>query len=484
MVLNYKQNTNNVLYTKQELKTIFKDAKFFFVKQNFNIIKVAIDSREVNYGSLFFALKGENYDGHIFIKNAIMSGSTCIIAEYIPENIKMLIETNNINIIIVKNTMDALTELAKYNRNRIKSKVIAITGNIGKTSTRELISNIMSKFFITASSSKNYNNHIGLPYTLANTPINTDILVLEMGMNHLGEIEHLSKIAKPDISIITTIAPAHVESMIDVNTIVKAKAEIFKGMQQNGVVILNQENPYFNQLLEYAKKEGLKNILTVGTEKSHIFIKNYSFKNFFQTNYTIAIKSKNNQEFIDCNIIGLSYHNAFNTLFGFAVARLFNIDLNKVSQIISQVPIVEGRGNLEKIFTEGKHIQVINDAYNSSPEALKAAIRTLSVFSKQHPNSRAIAIIGDMLELGEKSIEYHNEILKEIIKEGIKYVITVGKETKVIHDGLPNDYQKWHFDETNLLVKEIRHIIQDGDILLFKASHKLNFEVAINKLRR
>ena len=478
------QNTNNFLYTKQELQTIFKDAEFFFVEQSFNITKVAIDSREVKYGSLFFALKGEKYDGHIFIKNAITSGSICIVAEYIPENIKMLIETNKINVIIVKNTMDALTEMAKYNRNRIKSKIIAITGNIGKTSTREIISNIMSKFFITVSSSKNYNNHIGLSYTLVNTPINTDILVLEMGMNHLGEIEHLSKIAKPDIAIITTIAPAHVESMIDVDTIVKAKAEIFKGMKQNGIVVLNQENQYFNQLLEYAKKEGLKNIITIGTEQSNMFIKNYSFKNFFQTNYKIAVKSPNSQELIDCNITGLSYHNAFNTLFGFAVARLFDIDLNKVSKIVSKIPIVEGRGNLEKIFIEGKNIYVRNDAYNSSPEALKAAIRTLSVFSKQHPNSRAIAVIGDMLELGKKSIEYHREILEEIIKERIKYVITVGKETKAIHDGLPSEYKKWHFTETNLLVKEIMNIIQEGDILLFKASHGLHFEIAINKLRQ
>lgn len=477
-------NRQNFLYTKQELQNIFQNSESFFTNKDFNIFNVAIDSREVKYGSLFFALKGENHDGHAFIKSAITSGAICIIAEYIPENVKELINEQNINIIIVKSSIEALSRLAKYNRSKIKAKVIGITGNIGKTSTRELISNIMSGFYKTFSSSKNYNNHIGLPYTIANTPLNTDILVLEMGMNHIGEIENLTNIAKPDIAIITTIAPAHIETMIDANTVVKAKAEIFKGMSKNGIVILNQENFYFNQLLDYAKQEGINNIFTIGNEKSHMFIKNYSFTNIFSTNYQVAINSKRGQELIDCSVSGLSYHNAFNTLFGFAIARLFNLDLKKVAQIVSQTQIVKGRGNLEKIFTEGKHIMVINDAYNSSPEALKAAIKTLSVFGKQNPNSRSIAVIGDMLELGEKSQEYHKTILDEIIKEDIKYVITVGKETKVIYANLPKTITKWHFDETRFLVKNIRHIIQDNDILLFKASNGLNFEIAIDKLRR
>ena len=475
---------NSILYTKEDLTHIFANNQLKFIDNDFYISNIAIDSREVKAGGIFFAIKGENNDGHNFIQNAINNGAICIICEYIPEVIKTNVINKNISFIVVKNTIDALTKLAVYNRSKIKAKVIAITGNVGKTSTRCLIADTLSHFFKTASPVKNYNNHIGLPYTIANTPVDAEILVLEMGMNHTGEIEHLTKIARPDIAIITTIAPVHMEFMSNIDTIVQAKAEIFKGLQSNGIVILNKENKYYDKLVEYAKNEGVKNIISIGTENGDLFIKKYSFCKNFKTKYKLAIKANSTIKHINCKAYGLDYHNIFNTLFCFAVARIMKLNLSKVAKVISNINIPEGRGNIEKLSIKKKHITVINDAYNSSPEALKCALETLSAISEQYPKKRAIAVIGEMLELGENSKQYHYNVVKQIKNLNIQHVISVGQETKIIHDNLTNITEKWHFDTTKELAENIFKIIQNGDIILFKASHGLHFENVISILKQ
>ena len=478
-----KLNTeNDFLYSKEELQTIFSNDKLEMVNDDFFVSNVAIDSRNVRNNGIFFAIKGENNDGHNFIQNAIDNGSVCIICEYIPKSIKEDNIKKNISFIVVKNTIDALTKLAIYNRNRIKAKVIAITGNVGKTTTRCLIADTLSHFLKTASSVRNYNNHIGLPYTIANTPINTEILVLEMGMNHLGEIEHLTKIAHPDVAIITTISPVHMEFMSNIDTIIQAKAEIFKGLTKNGIAMLNYENQYYEKLCEYAKQEGIRNIVKIG-KNGDLFIAKYSFLRNFQTSYQLVITESNKTKYINCKAYGLSYHNVFNTLFCFAVSKMLNLNLNKVAKIISKIKIPEGRGNVEKLSIKGKNITIINDAYNSSPEALKCALQSLSVVSKQNPKKRVIAVIGDMLELGEKSQQYHYEIAQYIESLKLPYIITVGNETQIIHDNITNIKQKWHFNTTAELMENMFKIIENGDIILFKASRGLHFEAVIKILK-
>ena len=477
-------NKNSILYNKEELTNIFVDSKLKLIDNDFYISNIAIDSREVKAYGMFFAIKGENNDGHNFIQNAINNEAICIVCEYIPEVINTNVINKDISFIVVKNSIDALTKLAIYNRSKIKAKVIAITGNVGKTSTRCLIANTLSHFFKITSPIRNYNNHIGLPYTIANTQLDTEVLVLEMGMNHIGEIEHLTKIARPDIAIITTIAPVHMEFMSNIDTIVKAKAEIFKGLQSNGIAILNKENQYYDKLVEYAKNEGVKNIISIGTENGDLFIKKYSFLKNFKTKYKLAIKSNNTIKNINCKAYGLDYHNIFNTLFCFAVAKIMKLSSSKVAKVISHINLPEGRGNIYKLSIKKKKITIINDAYNSSPEALKCALQTLFVMSKQHPKKRAVAIIGDMLELGDKSQQYHYDIAHYIQHIGLQNVITVGQETKVIHDNLTKIEQKLHFNTTKELAENIFKIIQNGDIILFKASHGLHFENVISILRQ
>ena len=472
-----------MLYSKDDIINAFKDDELHISTNSITINSITINSRILTNGGMFFAIKGDNNDGHKYIKNAVENGAVCIVCEHLPDDYKSI----NANFVVVKNSIEALTKLAIFQRNRLRGKVIAITGNVGKTSTRANISFVLSQFYKTSSTSRNYNNHIGLPLTLANAPTDTEMLVLEMGMNHLGEIAHLTKIAKPDIAIITNIVPVHMEFMKNIDTVARAKAEIFQGMSQNSYAILNEDNDSFGLLKSIAEEHGVKNILSVGTKNSDVFIDGYEFMKDYKTNYKVSIcsntvNSNTTYSNIDCTVNGMSYHNAFNTLFVFAVAKILNLDLERVAEAVKQIEIVEGRGNLEDINCGGKSIKIINDAYNSSPVALRDAVVALGNFAEKN-HARSVAILGDMLELGEQSEEYHRSILPYILESGIDVVVTVGTEMKTVFDAL-QDVEKYHFDETKEALLEVRNLVKNGDVVLLKASHGMHFETIIEELKR
>ena len=472
-----------MLYSKDDIINAFKNDELYISTNSITINSITIDSRILTDRGMFFAIKGENNDGHKYIKSAVENGAVCVVCEHLPDDYQSI----NASFVVVKSSIDALTKLAIFQRNRMRGKVIAITGNVGKTSTRANISFVLSQFYKTSSTSGNYNNHIGLPLTLANAPTDTEMLVLEMGMNHPGEIAHLTKIAKPDIAIITNIVPVHMEFMKNLDTVARAKAEIFQGMSPNSYAILNEDNDSFGLLKSIAEEHGVKNILSVGTKNSDVFIDGYEFMADYKTKYKVSIcsntvNSNTTYSNIDCTVNGMSYHNAFNTLFVFAVAKILNLDLERVAEAVKQIKIVEGRGNLEDINCDGKSIKIINDAYNSSPVALRDAVVALGNFAGKN-HARSVAILGDMLELGEQSEEYHKSILPYILESGIDVVITIGKEMKAVFDALQG-VEKYHFDETKQALASIKNMVKNDDVVLLKASHGMHFETIIEELKR
>jgi UDP-N-acetylmuramoyl-tripeptide--D-alanyl-D-alanine ligase len=474
-----------MLYSLSELQKVWSNYDFKITTNSFDGFSgVSIDSRTVGSGDIFFAISGETHDGHNFIKNAVNSGAKCVVCEHVTDEILNFIEhRNDVSLIVTPNSLQALTELAIFNRTRLKAKVIGVTGNIGKTTIKEMLKYTLSYFFDVHASPSSYNNHIGLPLTLANAPVETEILVLEMGMSKLGEIEYLSKIGKPDISIITTIAPAHVAFFESVEEICQAKAEIFKGMPSNGIAILNKENAYYNILHDYAIKEGIKNIFTVGTQDSHMYVSDCTCDKLYRTYYDVCIKGRDGAiEKIKSETDGVSYHNAFNTLFSFAIARLFKLDLNEFAARVAKFSLVKGRGLAARVCYDNKYVTVIDDSYNASPESVKVAIKSLANFIKIADGQRAVAIIGDMRELGSKTEQYHNEVLTEIINNKVDVVYTVGECMKLVHDGLPEKFDKRHFHSTQDVRKVIRGLLQDKDVVLFKASRIMRFEHIIDKL--
>ena len=501
-------NNAKLLYDKKDLIEIFGEKKCYFVSKNkkFTITNVHFDSREIKENGLFIALKGDNLDGHTFIQSAISNGAVCCIVEKIPNKI------TNCNFILVKNSIKAIEAIAKFNRKRLKAKVIGITGNVGKTSTREAIkASLQGIYNNIVCTEKNYNNHIGLPFTLANAKKNTEILILEMGMNHIGEINKLSKIAKPDIAIITNITSAHIGNFKDVNEIILAKSEIFNGMKKNSFVILNQKNEHYACLRQIAERRNIKNIITIGSNCSNFYIEKYSFTPDFKISYHVIncdVNSKNilykknvkkdisspQNKIINCITNGVNYHNAFNTLYCFAIAKILKINYNRISENIKNIAIPKGRGNFEKIEIKldknssvKRKLTIINDCYNSSPASLKDAIKTLSTIQIINNSSKCLAIIGDMLELGKFSKKFHEEIADEIIKNNILNVILVGKEGKIIFNKLMmiNNYKDniKYYSTTDKLINEIYSVIKDADFVLLKASHGLHFEKIIEKLK-
>ena len=467
------------LFPIEELNIFFKNWKFLnFSNKYAGINKVVIDSRSVGKDNLFIAIKGENNDGHKYIKQAIDNGAICIICEKIPDDLNIN-NYNDICFIIVNNSIIALQDLARFQRSRLTAKVIGITGNIGKTTTREMIKLATECFFKTEATKGNYNNHIGLPLTIVNTNTDVQCLVLEMGMNHVGEIDFLTKIAKPDIAVITKIAPAHIGNFKDIHEIVNAKAEIFNGMSKEGAVVLDGDGEFFNDFKNIANKKGITNIRSVGfCEKNNISIKNIEYCKDFTTQYVISV---NGHKF-DCKITGFAEHNVFNSLFAFAVCDILNIDLNKVVDCLTKFRIVKGRGNFEEKNISGKKITIINDCYNSSPEALKSSIKTLAEIKKLSTKSRCVAVIGDMLELGEKSKQYHANIAKVLIEYEIDHVVCIGEDSFEIFNNLPETCNKLFFKTTDEFCGKILSYVKNEDILLLKASHGMHFDKLIEVL--
>ena len=470
-----------VLFNGKELKLFCK--KFNLIKFNninVRIDKIVIDSRKVEKGSLFVAITGENNDGHRYIKQAMDIGAVCVICEKIPNDVDVNIY-KDVCFIVVDNSVEALQNLARFQRSRLKSKVIGITGNIGKTTTREMIRTAIGSFFKTTTTECNYNNHIGLPLTIVNTPIDTEILILEMGMNHIGEIDFLTRIARPDVAVITKIAPAHIGNFNNIGEIVKAKAEIFNGMGKNGTVILDGDGEFVEDFRNFANQRGIKNIITVGSgDNNDVKIKKIGFCNDLTTNYEIFV----NGVCVSGKINGLIKHNVFNSLFAFAVARVFNLDLVKVADNLENFQIVNGRGNFERKNVNGKKITIINDCYNSSPDSLSASINTLSEIKRLFGNSRCVAIIGDMLELGEKSKQYHSNIADVLISCEINNVVCIGEDCREIFKKLPNTFNKLDFKRTDDFCDKILDFVEDNDILLLKASHGMHFEKIIDTLSK
>lgn len=236
----------------------FKD---FMMSKKFDsiITNVAIDSRLVQSNGLFIALKGERTDGHLHILNAIENGATCIMVENISQEIKKIVNNSDISLIITDDCIKSLGELASWRRDSLNAKVVGITGSIGKTTVKEIVAAVLSTKYKVHYTIGNLNNHIGLPLIILNTPNDVDILVLEMGMNHSGEISYLSNIAKPDISIITNISPVHIGHFKNgIKGIIEAKCEIFDYMNKDGFTIINQDNKYHEEIYQKAQKVGLK----------------------------------------------------------------------------------------------------------------------------------------------------------------------------------------------------------------------------------
>jgi UDP-N-acetylmuramoyl-tripeptide--D-alanyl-D-alanine ligase len=436
------------LYSGEEINSVFNthiDNKLFFNK-------VSIDSREISNKDIFFAIKGEKDDGHKYVKNVLkIKNNLAIVSKGI----------NNKKIIKIKNTLEGLRDLASYARQRTDAKIIAITGSCGKTSLKNLLNISLRRFGKTHCSPKSYNNHIGVPYSLANLSSDNKYGIFEIGMSAKEEIDNLVSLVKPHIAIITNIGPAHLENFDNIFGICKAKSEIMNHIYQNGVIILNKDDEFFNTLMRIAHKKKIK-VLTFGFLKSDVLIKKKSKKVFFKINNKI----------FNFKIRNFNKSYLYNIAATLCVHYYLNNNIIFLKNIFNNFRIPEGRGNEKYIKIKNKKILLINDSYNSNPVSLNEAIHNFSLRKKKN-NQRKVLVIGDMLELGIKSKYYHEQSAKMLNKTNIDKVHCVGSMMRYTH-------QKLNLTKRGLLFRDIRsfkenifNLLENNDILLVKSSNRV-----------
>ena len=402
------------------------------VNYNFNFSNISIDSRNLDNNSLFIPIKGQNFDGHNFIDHAAQKGAKFSLVE---KKKKHLVKNKKIRLIEVDNTQNSLVQLAKHVTKKNKNiKIICITGSSGKTTLKDWLSKILKKEFVVYSNPGNFNNHIGMPLSLVNIPQKSEICILELGMNSYGEIKKLAKIAKPHIAIITNIGNAHIGNFSNALEIAREKSDIFRYFNKNSTAILPGDSIYINLIKKKAQQKTNK-IFTFGeNEKCDSKFINLTDEkiSFIISKQRIDLKKRIKFKNWEINISII-----------LIVLKILKVNLKKLSQNLEKLKPLSGRGEIVKIKKGSKNIYLIDESYNSSPSALITAIENLN--QKSFNSNEKILVIGDMLELGKFSNEFHKKIIQTVIEVQPRIVITVGNISDVISKNLPKNIKTFHF---------------------------------------
>lgn len=434
--------------------------------ENIQVKTYSKDTRTLNKGDMYLGIKGEKINGNDYIEQAFINGAIgCITDENVSEKIINKYKKEKV-IIKVENTIKAIQELAKYKRSLYKIPVIAVTGSVGKTSTKDIIANVLGQKYKVLKTEGNMNNHIGLPMTLLKLKDHTAVVV-EMGMNHFGEISLLTNIAKPTGCVITNIGTSHIGNLGSRENILKAKLEILEGLDKDGFVLINNDN---DLLHDWAKKEKKYKVYTYGLENNSTYM---------AKKVTIL---ENSSEFeingIKGNVPVGGIHFVYNSVCAFAVGDILNVEKEKIIKGISEFKLTAKRMDTEVI---QNNIKIINDSYNASYDSMKAALEVVNNTLAQ----RKIAILGDMLELGDYAKELHEKVGEEVVKNKIDILITIGENAKNIANKAKELKMEnvQSFNNIDEAIKNIKEIIKSGDLILLKASNSMNFSKILNELK-
>jgi len=440
--------TQNYCYNSKILNKIFNNKKFYKVNG------LAIDSRNLKKNNLFLAIKGKNNDGNKFILQAIKKGASYAISS---NNYKK----HNQKILKTINSIAFLKKFATLKREFCNAKILAITGSTGKTSLKNIISLLLKKFNNTFSSPKSFNNHYGVPLSLSNLSFNDHFGVFEVGMSKSGEINRLSKMIKPDLAIITNIAEAHIENFDNIKGIAKAKSEIINNIKENGKIILNRDDKFFNYLNKKAKSKKIKVITFGKSKKSDIYlIKNQKIGKYKK----ITVRVNNLNVTLKVRDINL-----YNVLASLAVLKEFNLDLKKTIKVFQSLLPSEGRGRIHKIKRYKKTFKLIDESYNANPFSVKNAISNFSKIDKN--KSKKYLLLGDMLELGKKSEFYHSKLSRLINSSDIDKVFVKGEKSLFTYKKLKKEKQGNIFQNPGDVDLILKNIITNNDYLMIKGSN-------------
>lgn len=420
---------------------------------------VIIDNRLAKPNSLFVAIKGERFDGHDFVESAFENGSSAVmVSRDIPIDKPY---------ILVDDTRQALLDLARYYRLGFNGTVVGVTGSVGKTTTKSMIAQVLSASYKTLKTQGNLNNEIGLPKTLFGLDDTYGAAVIEMGMSGLGEISVLSKTALPTIGVITNIGVSHIETLGSRENILKAKLEVLEGMEKSAPLVTNGDD----DMLRHLPVDGRK-ILLCGIDNTNCDCVASNIQNDgLSTSFTVNYKGEETPIVLPT----VGEHNVMDSLFAYAVGRLSGIEPEKIAEALKMYKTEDMRQNIHEI----GGIYVMEDCYNASPDSMQAAVSALM----QIPTTgRRIAVLGDMLELGEISAQSHYEVGEMVKNAGINILFCYGQESAKIAEGAEGIDEIFHFDDKEKLSRQLKNILKKGDAVLFKASRGMRLEEVIQKI--
>jgi len=429
------------------------------IENSINVERFVTDSREIKSGDFYVPLVGEKFDGHDFINEAFSKGAVACFS------IKDVNVPNGKVLIKVSDTLKAYQDVAKAYRSEAQVPLVAITGSVGKTTTKDMISAVLAEHYNVLKTEGNLNNFIGLPKTLLNYK-DQEIIVLEMGMNHFNEISVLSDIAKPNIAVLTNIGHSHIGNLGSRENILKAKMEILEGMNDDGVIVVNNDDIYLSTIKDKVKQK----VITYGINNDSDYM---AYDVVMNDSYT-TFKINDDGKIYNVKINLPGEHLVYNALAAWAVGKLNNVSSDEIIKGLETFKMSKLRMDVREI----NNVKIINDTYNANPESMKAALTTLSKMN----GNRKIAILADMLELGERSNNIHFELGRCINDLEIDYLFTYGEEAKFIAKGAI-DAGKANvkiFDNKEELIDEANKFLQAGDIVLVKGSRGMKMDEVVN----
>ncbi len=441
-------------WTEEEAATVAKG--LFFSKWQGE--KIVFDSRLIEKNDIFLALPGATSDGHEHVLDALNKGAAAAIVSKIPESL-----TSKDKLLLVDDTKEALYNLASYKRNNSKAKFIAITGSVGKTSTKEQLKLAFSAHGEVFAGRGNYNNFLGVPINLASMPNDIEYGILEIGMDHAGEITPLSNLVRPNVAIITAIENIHRANFDSIEDIARSKAEIFDGTEEGSIAIINESSnccPLLRDLLKNNKN--ISKVIAIGSDSKLI---SYSIQN----NETFAKLDILGQE-IQLKFDGvMPIHQIHNMVIVLTCVASLGLNPAESVEELQKFILPRGRGLVSKIEVEGKLITLIDDSYNAGPVSVTAALKNMSYY-----NGRKIAILGDMVDLGPDSLSFHVNLKDDIESNRIDKVICFGKQMQNLYQALPEEKRMGSYLDLKTLAKDLPIKLQAGDILLIKGSLYIN----------
>jgi UDP-N-acetylmuramoyl-tripeptide--D-alanyl-D-alanine ligase len=437
------------------------------------ITALSIDSRTILPGEAYFAIKGDIHDGHDFVTAALKAGAGLAVVAS-SQRAKFAADAP---LLIVDDVLDALRELARASRTRLDAQVIAVTGSVGKTSTKEALRAVLSAQGETHASVASFNNHWGVPLSLARCPATTRFAIFEIGMNHAGEIEPLVKLVRPHVAIITTVEPVHLEFFAGIEAIADAKAEIFAGVEPGGAAVLNRDNSQFALLEANARARGISHIVSFGAdEKCDARLLDLSLQAT-----TSAVRA---------NILGhdVTYklgvpgrHMAINSLAVLAAASLSGADLAIAALALSKIAPTAGRGVRRALDVGTGEATLIDESYNANPASMRAALNVLSQ-AAVGARGRRIAVLGDMLELGPTSPALHESLAEAVAANRIDLVYCCGPLMRSLWDALSAGKRGGYADSSASLEAQVISAIRAGDAIMIKGSLGLKMKTIVNAL--